>query len=189
MDVTESMDSGNKWTDMKSAADDFINTLLPAGNTTNRVAIITYAGLGYNLLCDWTKDAATAKNTYKNADESDDLRSAIDGTTTSGGRHDFSSSYNVTSPTLTGYTADKSAVTGTMPAGNVTETVTYTANTHKVTYKITGSYFANAKYHVADPTDPEFLLDANKAPIYKAICLMNGEAGDATIVYLIPTTV
>jgi len=87
MDVTESMDSGNKWTDMKSAADDFINTLLPAGNTTNRVAIITYAGLGYNLLCDWTKDAATAKNTYKNADESDDLRSAIDGTTTSGGRH------------------------------------------------------------------------------------------------------
>jgi len=73
-------------------------------------------------------------------------------------------------------------------------------NAEKQSANITSAYKADPKAfyavdaegkisHVADPTDPEFLLDANKAPIYKAICLMNGEAGDATIVYLIPTTV
>lgn len=38
----------------------------------------------------------------------------------------FNDPYNVTSPTINGYTADKTVVSGTMPANNVEVTVTYT---------------------------------------------------------------
>lgn len=38
----------------------------------------------------------------------------------------FNSTYSVTSPTINGYTADKTVVSGTMPAENVEVTVTYT---------------------------------------------------------------
>lgn len=41
----------------------------------------------------------------------------------------FNDPYNVTSPTINGYTADKPVVSGTMPAENVVETVTYTKRT------------------------------------------------------------
>lgn len=41
----------------------------------------------------------------------------------------FNDPYNVTSPTINGYTADKPVVSGTMPAENVFETVTYTKRT------------------------------------------------------------
>jgi hypothetical protein len=71
-----------KWSQMKSAASSFIDKLLPTGNTTNRVAIIIYAGLGYYVLQDWTEDAATAKAMYSSANTSDDLRYLIDGGTT-----------------------------------------------------------------------------------------------------------
>ncbi len=47
--------------------------------------------------------------------------------------------YNVASPTITGYTPDKATVSGTMPAEDVTVTVTYTANSHNVTYEYTGT--------------------------------------------------
>jgi uncharacterized repeat protein (TIGR02543 family) len=43
-------------------------------------------------------------------------------------------SYEVVSPQLTGYTADKPTVSGTMPAGDVTITVTYTINRYTVTF-------------------------------------------------------
>jgi hypothetical protein len=79
MDVTESMDEGNKWTDMKSAATSFINALLPAGNANNRVAIVTYGGKGYNQLSGWQTSASAAQVYYKNAASSDALRGAIDG--------------------------------------------------------------------------------------------------------------
>jgi hypothetical protein len=89
LDVTNSMDyyagdntGTTKWSQMKSAASSFIDKLLPTGNTTNRVAIIIYAGLGYYVLQNWTEDAATAKETYSSADTSDDLRYLIDGKTT-----------------------------------------------------------------------------------------------------------
>lgn len=41
----------------------------------------------------------------------------------------FNSTYSVTSPTINGYTADTTVVSGTMPAENVVETVTYTKRT------------------------------------------------------------
>lgn len=78
LDVTDSMDNNGKWGKMKTAANGFIEKLLPAGNTTNRVAIVIYAGKGYTTLCNWTQNAATAKNTYKNASNSDALRKQIE---------------------------------------------------------------------------------------------------------------
>lgn len=41
-------------------------------------------------------------------------------------------SYNVTSPVIEGYTASQTAVSGTMPASNVTVTVVYTADTVEI---------------------------------------------------------
>lgn len=41
----------------------------------------------------------------------------------------FNDTYSVTSPTINGYTADTTVVSGTMPAENVVETVTYTKRT------------------------------------------------------------
>ena len=47
---------------------------------------------------------------------------------------DFEKSYRVPSPSITGYTPNEEVVSGTMPAEDVTVTVTYTANSYKVTY-------------------------------------------------------
>ena len=44
----------------------------------------------------------------------------------------YQSEYNVESPVIDGYTADKLDVSGTMPAGNVEVTVTYTKNSYKL---------------------------------------------------------
>ena len=55
--------------------------------------------------------------------------------------------YNVTSPTVSGYTPDQAVVSGTMPASNVTVTVIYSENpTYSVTYDANGGSGA--------PTDP-----------------------------------
>ena len=43
--------------------------------------------------------------------------------------------YEVVSPPLTGYTADRQTVSGTMPAGDVTVTVIYTINSYSVTFE------------------------------------------------------
>lgn len=45
----------------------------------------------------------------------------------------YQSYYSVTSPDITGYTADNPVVSGTMPAGNVEVTVTYTKNSYSYT--------------------------------------------------------
>ena len=47
----------------------------------------------------------------------------------------YQSEYNVESPVIDGYTADKLDVSGTMPANDVEETVTYTKNSYKLTIK------------------------------------------------------
>ena len=47
---------------------------------------------------------------------------------------DFEKDYRVPSPSITGYTPNEEVVSGTMPAEDVTVTVTYTANSYKVTY-------------------------------------------------------
>lgn len=59
---------------------------------------------------------------------------------------DFGAPYSVISPSIPGYTADKSVVTGTMPAAPVTVTVTYTASTgtpyevHHYLERLEGAY-------------------------------------------------
>ena len=50
----------------------------------------------------------------------------------------FGGTYSVTSPAVTGYTPDIATVSGTMPNSNVTETVTYKANSHTITYILNG---------------------------------------------------
>ena len=54
--------------------------------------------------------------------------------------------YSVESPEIEGYTADKSTVSGTMGDQDVSVTVTYSVNKHKVIYKVTGDYFTERVY-------------------------------------------
>ena len=76
LDVTKSMDNGDRWKDMKNAVNNFVDKLLPAGNTTNRVSIVIYAG-DYYRLCDWNTGAAAVKATYQRAANSGDLRKFV----------------------------------------------------------------------------------------------------------------
>ena len=76
----------------------------------------------------------------------------------------YGASYNVTSPTITGYTPDLAVVTGTMGAENVTVDVTYTINSYILTVNYlyadgtaaaashTESVNYNATYSVTSPT-------------------------------------
>ncbi len=50
----------------------------------------------------------------------------------------YGSSYSVASPLITGYTADKLTVSGSMPDSDVTVDVTYTAKDYTVTYESNG---------------------------------------------------
>ncbi len=50
----------------------------------------------------------------------------------------YGSSYSVASPLITGYTADKLTVSGSMPDSDVTVDVTYTAKDYPVTYESNG---------------------------------------------------
>ena len=50
----------------------------------------------------------------------------------------YGSSYSVASPLITGYTADKLTVSGSMPNSDVTVDVTYTAKDYTVTYESNG---------------------------------------------------
>ena len=51
----------------------------------------------------------------------------------------YGSSYSVASPLITGYTADKLTVSGSMPDSDVTVDVTFTAKDYTVTYESNGS--------------------------------------------------
>ena len=85
--------------------------------------------------------------------------------------YDYAASYNVTSPILTGYTADKLTVSGTMPAENVTVDVTYTINNYTLTinYKYADgseaaetysqSYDFAAAYSIVSPTINGYTAD------------------------------
>ena len=59
--------------------------------------------------------------------------------TTYTGKYKYSKAYGVDAPVLTGYTADKSAVSGTMPASNMEFTVYYTPKTTTITYDLNAS--------------------------------------------------
>jgi LPXTG-motif cell wall-anchored protein len=61
---------------------------------------------------------------------------------------DYNTPYEVESPVLEGYTANRPVVSGVMPAGNKTETVVYTANEYKLTinYKFMDGTTAAASF-------------------------------------------
>ncbi len=63
----------------------------------------------------------------------------------------YGARYSVTSPTIEGYTASQTVVSGTMPDDDVTVTVTYTANEYTVTWKNdNGETLAAETYHYLD---------------------------------------
>lgn len=76
----------------------------------------------------------------------------------------FNDKYEVTSPEIHGYTADKKAVSGTMPASNVSEKVVYTKNKHNLVIdyvyedgteahtQYSGEYEYKDNYSIASPT-------------------------------------
>ena len=62
----------------------------------------------------------------------------------------YDTAYSVDSPAITGYTPDVATVSGTMGAAALTTNVIYRANTHTITYQITGDYFANEAFEVVE---------------------------------------
>lgn len=66
--------SNTRWTALKAAAESFITGLL--ANSKNRVSIVIYGGWNgvfgnptvHKTICNWTSDAQTAINTFKNYD-------------------------------------------------------------------------------------------------------------------------
>lgn len=52
---------------------------------------------------------------------------------------EYGKTYSVNSPAISGYTANQAVVSGTMPAKDVTVTVTYSPNTARVTYQYEGN--------------------------------------------------
>ena len=98
---------------------------MPANNVE---VTVTYTINSYDLTINYVyEDGSKAKDSYTNT-------------------LNYNGNYNVTSPVIEGYTADKTVVTGTMPAEDVEVTVTYTKNTYNVIYKITGSIDTNNNY-------------------------------------------
>ena len=63
----------------------------------------------------------------------------------------FGEDYSVASPTIPGYVADKSKVSGTMPEKNVTKTVTYSKRTdlsYTVYYYLNGTEYELSLIHI-----------------------------------------
>ena len=85
---------------------------MPAGNVE---VTVTYTKNSYNLKINYEYEDGS-----KAAESHEDTLS-------------YQSDYSVTSPDITGYTADNPVVSGTMPAGNVEVTVTYTKNSYSYT--------------------------------------------------------
>ena len=76
----------------------------------NVTVTVTYTANSYTLTINYVyADGGTAAASYT-------------------GTYTYGQSYSVASPVIEGYTADVETVSGTMGAGNVTSTVTYTAN-------------------------------------------------------------
>ena len=86
---------------------------------------------GYKLYQDTTFTEKFEKNNYKlkiNYKYEDGREAAKSHEETL----QYQSGYSVTSPVIDGYTANNLVVSGTMPAGNVEVTVTYTKNSYKL---------------------------------------------------------
>ncbi|MBQ1893213.1 MAG: InlB B-repeat-containing protein, partial [Clostridia bacterium] len=78
--------------------------------TSDLIVTAQYTINSYTLTINYVKaEGGTAASTYTQT-------------------YTYGASYSVTSPTVEGYTPDQAVVTGTMGAGNVTITVTYTKN-------------------------------------------------------------
>ena len=89
-----------------------VSGTMPAGNVE---VTVTYTKNSYNLKINYEYEDGS-----KAAESHEDTLS-------------YQSDYSVTSPDITGYTADNPVVSGTMPAGNVEVTVTYTKNSYSYT--------------------------------------------------------
>ncbi len=98
--------------------------------------------------------------------------------------------YSIASPAVTGYTPDTAAVEGTMPADNVTATVTYTPNeyTLAITYVMSDNteapaaysqaYAYNSAYSVASPAVTGYTADV--ATVEGTMDDVNGKAVTVT---------
>jgi len=89
----------------------------------NTTLTVTYSVNKYNLI-------------IKYVDENSNPMSQVDTYTQ---EYDYKSSYNVTSPTITGYTADKLEVTGTMQLNGVEVIVTYSRNPYTLSIEYVGA--------------------------------------------------
>lgn len=84
---------------------------MPANNVNE---VVTYTKNQYNLTIEYEyEDGTSAGDTYTKT-------------------LDYEAGYNVTTPQITGFTADQLEVTGTMPAEDVIITVVYTANNYNL---------------------------------------------------------
>ena len=74
----------------------------------------------------------------------------------------YQSDYSVTSPDITGYTADNPVVSGTMPAGNVEVTVTYTKNSYnlKINYVYEDGSKAAESYEAELPYQSDYSVES-----------------------------
>ncbi|MEA4923099.1 MAG: InlB B-repeat-containing protein [Eubacteriaceae bacterium] len=95
----------------------------------------------------------------------------VAGTTPYSASVEYDAAYSVASPEVTGYTADRTAVSGTMGTENVNEIVYYTANEYTVTFKYPEdikngeNISARNDYHYNDdltaPADPETIVNGD----------------------------
>ena len=74
----------------------------------------------------------------------------------------YQSEYSVTSPDITGYTADKSVVSGTMPANDVEVTVTYTKNSYnlKINYEYEDGSKAAESHEAELPYQSDYSVES-----------------------------
>ena len=131
---------------------DAVTGTMPADDVT---VTVTYTAIDYTLTVNYIVNGG---NATAPATVTDTLN--------------FEDSYNVVSPVLPGYTVDIDAVTGTMPADDVTVTVTYTA----IDYTLTVNYIVNGgnatapatvtdtlnfedSYNVVSPVLPGYTVD------------------------------
>ena len=101
--------------------------------------------------------------------------------------YNYGASYSVTSPTVEGYTPDQAVVSGTMGAGNVTVTVTYTAN---APVGILGDVNGDGIVNMLDVTDLNaYLMNCGATPEGIANADVSGDgvinAYDSTLIAMI----
>lgn len=104
MDRSGSMSNNNRLVNAKIAANTFIDTLLPVGNTTNRIALVSFAGKKSN----GSKDV-TIESNLVGASGSTTLKSRVDSLAANGGTF-TQAAIRDAEPLLNGSTADHKSI-------------------------------------------------------------------------------